>query len=162
MSEFTQPPNSKVREGKRFAAKGAAKTPRAFKVYRWDPDRSESPRLDTYEIDLAEHPLEEVLAARLRDYELEETLEEFAGRLVRGVYPIRKELDGYSAEHAPEWPIDQISIIDRNLIRMAVWEFAISQQTPVKVAINEAVELAKRYGSDSSSRFVNGVLGSLA
>jgi succinate dehydrogenase / fumarate reductase iron-sulfur subunit len=54
MSEFTQPPNSKVREGKRFATKGAAKTPRAFKVYRWDPDRSESPRLDTYEIDLAE------------------------------------------------------------------------------------------------------------
>lgn len=115
-----------------------------------------------YEIDLAGHPLDEVLAARIEDYELEENLEEFATRLVHGVYPIRKELDGYIAEHAPEWPIDQVSIIDRNLIRIAVWEFAISQQTPVKVAINEAVELAKRYGSDSSSRFVNGVLGSLA
>jgi N utilization substance protein B len=115
-----------------------------------------------YEIDLAGHPMGEVLAARIDDYDLEDELEEFASRLVRGVYPIRKELDGYIAEHAPEWPIEQVSIIDRNLIRMAVWEFAISQQTPVKVAINEAVELAKRYGSDSSSRFVNGVLGSLA
>jgi N utilization substance protein B len=115
-----------------------------------------------YEIDLAGHPMGEVLEARIDDYDLDDELEEFASRLVRGVYPIRKELDGYIAEHAPEWPIEQVSIIDRNLIRMAVWEFAISQQTPVKVAINEAVELAKRYGSDSSSRFVNGVLGSLA
>jgi len=75
---------------------------------------------------------------------------------------LRKPLDAYIAEHAPEWPIDQVSVIDRNLIRMAVWEFAVNGETPVKVAINEAVELAKRYGSDSSSRFVNGVLGSLA
>jgi N utilization substance protein B len=115
-----------------------------------------------YEIDLTGHAHESVLADRLSDYELEDSLEDFASRLVRGIIPIRKELDAYIAEHAPEWPIDQISIIDRNLIRMAVWEFAVSDETPVKVAINEAVELAKRYGSDSSSRFVNGVLGSLA
>src|SRR3970040_1663759 len=105
-----------------------------------------------YEIDLAGHPMAEVLAARINDYELEENLEQFASRLVHGVYPIRKELDGYIAEHAPEWPIEQVSIIDRNLIRMAVWEFAVNGETPVKVAINEAVELATRYGSDSSPR----------
>jgi N utilization substance protein B len=115
-----------------------------------------------YELDLTEHPLEDVLSLRLKDHELDDDLMEFAARLARGVMPLRKQLDQYIAEHAPEWPIEQVSVIDRNLIRMAVWEFAVSGETPVKVAINEAVELAKRYGSDSSSRFVNGVLGSLA
>lgn len=115
-----------------------------------------------YELDLTEHPLDDVLALRLKEKELDDTLLDFAARLTRGVFPLRKQLDHYIAEHAPEWPIEQVSVIDRNLIRMAVWEFAVSGETPVKVAINEAVELAKRYGSDSSSRFVNGVLGSLA
>jgi N utilization substance protein B len=115
-----------------------------------------------YEIDLTDHPAGEVLELRFRDYELDDDLNEFARSLVVGILPIRKELDTYIAEHAPEWPIDQVSVIDRNLIRMAVWEFAVNGSTPVKVAINEAVELAKRFGSDSSSRFVNGVLGSLA
>ena len=64
--------------------------------------------------------------------------------------------------HAPEWPLRQMAIIDRNVLRMAIWEFAINDSTPTKVAINEAVELAKRFGSDSSARFVNGVLGTLA
>ena len=58
-------------------------------------------------------------------------------------------------------PVDQVAAIDRNILRMACWEFAISRDTPVKVAINEAVELAKLYGSDSTARFVNGVLGTL-
>ena len=65
------------------------------------------------------------------------------------------------AEHAPEWPMDQVAVIDRNILRIALWEFAVSEVTPIKVAINEAIELAKVFGSDSSSRFVNGVLGSL-
>lgn len=115
-----------------------------------------------YEIDLTGHPADSVLASRAADYDLDAPLEDFARRLVAGVMPLRKQLDAYIAEHAPEYPIDQISVIDRNLIRMATWEFGVSGETPVKVAINEAVELAKRYGSDSSPRFVNGVLGSLA
>ncbi|MBI5964144.1 MAG: transcription antitermination protein NusB, partial [Chloroflexi bacterium] len=65
------------------------------------------------------------------------------------------------ARYAPEWPLDQIAAIDRNILRIAFWEFAVSRETPVKVAINEAVELAKLYGSDSAPRFVNGVLGTL-
>jgi N utilization substance protein B len=89
-------------------------------------------------------------------------LEDFARKIVLGVEPIREELDEFIAEHAPEWPIDQVSIIDRNLLRIALWEFAVSDETPIKVAINEAIELAKRYGADSTPRFVNGVLGSLA
>jgi N utilization substance protein B len=64
-------------------------------------------------------------------------------------------------KYAPEWPLDQIAAIDRNILRMACWEFAVSRDTPVKVAINEAVELAKLFGSDSTARFVNGVLGTL-
>lgn len=71
-------------------------------------------------------------------------------------------LDQFIAEHAQEWPLDQVSIIDRNIIRIALWEFAVYKETPIKVAINEAVELAKIYGSDSTPRFVNGVLGSLS
>jgi N utilization substance protein B len=58
--------------------------------------------------------------------------------------------------------MDQVAIVDRNILRIALWEFAVYQKTPIKVAINEAVELAKVYGSDSTPRFVNGVLGSLA
>ena len=72
------------------------------------------------------------------------------------------KLDDFIAQHAPEWPMDQVAAIDRNIIRIALWEFAVSGLTPVKVAINEAIELAKLYGSDSTPRFVNGVLGSLA
>jgi N utilization substance protein B len=66
------------------------------------------------------------------------------------------------AECAPEWPVDQLAVVDRNILRLALWEFAVSGETPVRVAINEAVELAKRFGSDSAPRFINGVLGSLA
>jgi transcription antitermination protein NusB len=76
--------------------------------------------------------------------------------------PIAEQLDGFIAQHAPEWPFDQVAIIDRNILRIALWEIAVSDQTPIKVAINEAVELGKVYGSDSTPRFVNGVLGSLA
>jgi N utilization substance protein B len=115
-----------------------------------------------YEIDLTGHPIDEVLRYRLADYELDAKTSAFAEALVRGVVPLRESLDGYIAEHAPEWPIEQVSIVDRNLLRIALWEFAVSKKTPIKVAINEAVELAKRFGSDSAPRFVNGVLGGLA
>jgi N utilization substance protein B len=86
---------------------------------------------------------------------------EFARHLVEGVLGHRHVLDEFIHEHAPEWPLEQMAYIDRNILRMAVFEFAIDGRTPVKVAINEAVELAKEFGSDSAPRFVNGVLGSL-
>jgi len=71
-------------------------------------------------------------------------------------------LDRLIQKYAPEWPLDQMALIDRNILRIAIWEFAAERETPIKVAINEAVELAKLYGSDSAPRFVNGVLGALA
>jgi N utilization substance protein B len=116
-----------------------------------------------YEMDIADNHIPgEVLKTRLEENALPEDLAEFARRIVFGVLPLRKDLDQWISKYAPEWPLDQIAAIDRNILRIACWEFAIFRETPVKVAINEAVELAKIYGSDSASRFVNGVLGSLA
>jgi N utilization substance protein B len=115
-----------------------------------------------YEIDLVSHPMEDTIKNRLSAVELPDRLADFVVQIVRGVWPITDQLDQFIAEHAPDWPLDQVAIIDRNILRIALWEFAVDEETPVKVAINEAVELAKRYGSESSARFVNGVLGSLA
>ena len=115
-----------------------------------------------YEVDIANHPPAEVFKARLEDTPLANELAEFARQIIFGILPIAHELDHLIARYAPEWPLDQIAAIDRNILRMALWEFAVFHETPIKVAINEAVELAKQYGSDSAPRFVNGVLGSLA
>jgi len=115
-----------------------------------------------YEIDVAGHPIGVVLEERLNDGELDGELSEFARAIVVGVAPLFETLDRFIGVHAPEWPLDQVAVIDRNILRMALWEFAVFGETPIKVAINEAVELAKEFGSDSTPRFVNGVLGSLA
>ncbi len=116
-----------------------------------------------YETDIADNHLPgEVLKARLEETLLASDLAEFARQIVFGVLPLKQDLDQLIAKYAPEWPLDQIAAIDRNILRIAFWEFAVSRETPVKVAINEAVELAKLFGSDSASRFVNGVLGTLA
>ena len=115
-----------------------------------------------YEIDLANHPPAEVFKERLEEMPLSDDLAEFARKIIFGILPLTHDLDRLIAKHAPEWPLDQIAAIDRNILRMAFWEFAIYRETPVKVAINEAVELAKLFGSDSAPRFINGVLGALA
>ena len=115
-----------------------------------------------YEIDVVGHPPEAVLAERLNNDSLDATLAGFTSQIVLGVAPMFETLDQFIAEHAPEWPLDQVAVIDRNILRIALWEFAVYGQTPIKVAINEAVELSKTFGSDSTPRFVNGVLGSLA
>lgn len=115
-----------------------------------------------YEVDIANHPPGEIYKLRLEDAPLSEELAEFARQIIFGILPLTNTLDLVIAKYAPEWPLDQIAAIDRNILRMALWEFAVSRETPLKVAINEAVELAKLYGSDSAPRFVNGVLGALA
>ncbi len=115
-----------------------------------------------YELDCTHHTIGEVMVARLEDQLLSEETRQFAYRLVNGVLDHRQELDGMIEHYAPEWPLKQMAIIDRNILRMAIFEFAVSGETPIKVAINEAIELAKEYGSESASRFVNGVLGALA
>lgn len=115
-----------------------------------------------YEIDLTGHQPGLVWEQRSAEEELDSKLSDFAHQIIFGVLPIHALLDNFIAQYAPEWPMDQVATIDRNILRIALWEFAVYRKTPIKVVINEAVELAKAYGSDSSPRFVNGVLGSLA
>ena len=116
-----------------------------------------------YEFDLSGHDPMIVVQERIAEEEIsEKNLIDFIIRIVSGVSPNIGKLDGFIAQHAPEWPLDQVASIDRNIIRIALWEFAVEGCTPLKVAINEAIELSKIYGSDSTPRFVNGVLGSLA
>lgn len=114
-----------------------------------------------YEIDSVKHPPEEVLQHRLEEEVLPEPAAAFARQLVFGVLQHKAILDFYIQRYAPEWPLEQVALIDRNILRIAVYEFAVDGRTPVKVAINEAVELGKMFGSNSTFRFVNGVLGSL-
>ncbi|MBN1438643.1 MAG: transcription antitermination factor NusB [Anaerolineales bacterium] len=115
-----------------------------------------------YELDCSAHEPGTVLSQREEDSKLPEGQHEFARLLVFGVLKDRARLDRWIARFAPEWPVEQIAIVERNILRIALWEFAVGGLTPVRVAINEAVELAKLYGSDSAPRFINGVLGSLA
>lgn len=116
-----------------------------------------------YEIDCVRHAADEVLSRLTQEHDdLSPEAQEFLQRVVRGTLSATDQLDALVAECASEWPIEELALIDRNILRLALWEFLLSGETPVKVAINEAVELAKRYGSDSSPRFVNGVLGTLA
>jgi len=115
-----------------------------------------------YEYDLSGHLPAEALYNRFKEEPVDPKIEEFTQLIVYGIYPIIPLLDNIIARYAPEWPLDQVASIDRNIIRIALWEFAVAKCTPIKVAINEAVELGKIFGSDSTPRFVNGVLGSLA
>jgi N utilization substance protein B len=115
-----------------------------------------------FEFDLVGHNPETAVEERIIKSSLDQSLADFARQIVKGVFPLVATLDKFISHHAPEWPLDQVAIVDRNILRIALWEFAIFDKTPIKVAINEAVELAKVFGSDSSPRFVNGVLGSLA
>ena len=115
-----------------------------------------------YEVDSAGHDIEETLTNLLADGWLSEENATFVRELVNGVIQHRKEIDQDIRNFAPAWPIEQISVVDRNILRLAIFEILLDNKVPVKVAINEAVELAKSFGSDSSARFVNGVLGSVS
>jgi N utilization substance protein B len=114
-----------------------------------------------YEIDCARHAPGLVLQQRLDATRLPDEAAGFTRRLVTGVLRHQAILDRFIHQYAPEWPLAQMAYIDRNVLRIAIFEFAVDCSTPVKVAINEAVELAKAFGSDSAPRFVNGVLGTL-
>ncbi|HHX09632.1 MAG TPA: transcription antitermination factor NusB [Chloroflexi bacterium] len=115
-----------------------------------------------FELDLTDHLLGEVFEARSLEHELDDNQRKFALVLITGVRENTQKLDQLISIHALEWPLDQVAIIDRNILRLALWEVGFYQKTPLKVGINEAVELGKMFGTDSSPRFINGVLGSLA
>ncbi len=115
-----------------------------------------------YEIDAAGHPPGEVLSARFQAEPLPAEARAFAQELVNGVLAHQVEIDHLIQRYAPAWPVAQMALIDRNILRIAIFELLIARRTSPAVAINEAVELGKLFGSDSTPRFVNGVLGSIA
>ena len=110
-----------------------------------------------YEVDAIHHSAKKVLERHLAENPALEPEREFTKNLVMGVLDKQEDI----AELAPEWPLEQMAIVDTNVLRMAIYEVLGNDKVPTKVAINEAVELAKLFGSDSSRRFINGVLGTL-
>lgn len=115
-----------------------------------------------FEVDMTRHDAAQVLQQRLQDCDLDEDSADFARHLVQGALQNLPQIDLTIQEIAPEWPFDQMSPIDRNILRVAIFEMMFDPDIPIKVAINEAVELAKLFGSESTRRFVNGALGTLA
>ncbi len=105
--------------------------------------------------------IDEIVARNLRQYEGVIGDSDFVYTLVNTVLDNQQVLDEYIQPAAPEWPVEQIARVDKIILRMSVSELIFQQETPPKVVINEAVELGKRFGSDNSSKFVNGVLGTV-
>jgi len=115
-----------------------------------------------YEIDTTRHEAEEVLGRLLAEGGLSEDNNAFVRQLVGQAVQHREEIDRKIQRFAPAWPVRQLSVIDRNILRLAISEILFDNRVTVKIAINEAVELAKKFGGESSAKFVNGVLGSVS
>ncbi|HEX5417618.1 MAG TPA: transcription antitermination factor NusB [Chloroflexota bacterium] len=116
-----------------------------------------------FEADLVGHDPLEILERKLSDESQDPSVGIFARHLVEGVLAHREATDRMIAQAAPAWPLAQMPPVDKNLLRLAIFELMFdNQRVPVKAAINEAVDIAKTYGSENSGRFVNGVLGTIA
>ncbi len=103
------------------------------------------------------------LIQETRTLEDEETrILQYFQRLVFGIVQVRTVLDELLGAYAPDFPIDQVAVVDRNILRIALWEIGVDRRVPIGVAIDEAIELAKLFGSEATPRFVNGVLGTIA
>ncbi|MDQ6661781.1 MAG: transcription antitermination factor NusB [Chloroflexota bacterium] len=114
-----------------------------------------------YEYDITHHAPLEVLQRHADERHLQPKVMEYARELVLGVYDHLADIDAHIQSAAREWPLQQMARIDKNILRLAIYEILFNNTVPAKAAINEAVELAKQFGSDTSSRFVNGVLGTI-
>ncbi|MCK4744586.1 transcription antitermination factor NusB [Candidatus Parcubacteria bacterium] len=101
------------------------------------------------------------LEAKVKDQTSGNSDHIFIKSLISGIIDNIKKIDEIIAEYAPEWPIEKITIVDRNVLRLGVYELKFNDNIPAKVAINEAIELAKTFGGEKSGKFVNGVLGSI-
>jgi len=114
-----------------------------------------------YEIDTAGHDPADVVRRQLEATILSPENSRFATELVTGVLAHKTVIDGHIKRFARAWPIEQMAVVDRNILRLAIFEVLVDNRVPIRVAISEAVELAKDFGSQNSPRFVNGVLGSI-
>ena len=114
-----------------------------------------------YEVDAVDHDPIQVLDRLMVEADLPVSARQVTREMVQGVVENRRELDRIITELAPSWPVSQIAAVDRSLLRLAIYELMFSRQAPPKVTVNEAVDLARAFGSESSRKFVNGVLGSV-
>ena len=115
-----------------------------------------------FELDTVGHPPEQTIGRLVEELAVSGDTEAFARELVVGVLENRPAIDQTLSDTAPAWPLDQIAAIDRNILRLAIYEILIDNRVPMRAAINEAVELAKEFGGESSPKFINGVLGSVS
>ena len=115
-----------------------------------------------YEVNCSMHKPEDVSARLLQEKGLPEEAADFCKRLVTGVLENSQDIDNMIRKFAPAFPVEQIAVIDRNILRLAIFEVLFDNKVPVKAAINEAIELARIFGGDASPKFINGVLGSVA
>jgi N utilization substance protein B len=132
-----------------MANRHLARTIALQSLYEWDFNKKSPDALR----EIVKHNLAE-FAPGLKD-------DSFASELVEGVLKYQADLDAKIVKTAPEWPLEQITTVDRNVLRIGIYEMQYEPDLPPKVAINEAIELAKTFGGESSGRFVNGVLGTL-
>ena len=115
-----------------------------------------------FEMDSVGHSPERSVDMQLEGVEAPPELRAFALELAEGVLANRDRIDQVIRETAPAFPLDQIAVVDRNILRLAIYEILIDNKVPMRAAINEAIELAKEYGGENSPKFINGVLGSVS
>ena len=111
----------------------------------------------------SQNELKKILERNIKELGVDHDDTQFIYDLVKGVLKFRSEIDKIIVKAAPEWPLEQITIIDRNVLRIGLYELLYGDKTavPPKVAINESIELAKSFGGESSGKFINGVLGTV-
>ncbi len=114
-----------------------------------------------YGIDLAQGNLSETMELFWKNFEAPEKVKTFSSALVEGTWNNREQIDGLIGSCAENWSVERMSIVDRSILRMAVYEFLYCHEIPPKVAINEAIDLGKLFGSENSGAFINGVLDAL-
>lgn len=115
-----------------------------------------------FELDTVGHATAETVGRLCKSMKVSAEAGRFAEELVAGVKENQASIDETISKTAPAWPLDQIAAIDRNILRLAIYEILIDNKVPMRAAINEAIELAKQFGGDTSPKFINGVLGSVS
>ncbi|HMB26249.1 MAG TPA: transcription antitermination factor NusB [Patescibacteria group bacterium] len=118
-------------------------------LFEWDFHNKEKKSLD------------EVINYNFKSFAPEFNDHSFTEKIIHGVTEKIEKIDNYVKKYAPEWPLEQITTVDRNILRIGIYELIFDPDIPAKVAINEAIEIAKTFGGESSGKFVNGVLGSI-
>jgi len=115
-----------------------------------------------FELDAVGHEPEHAVDNILDGFVAAPEVKTFALELVQGVLANREQIDKVIVDTAPAFPIDQLAVVDRNILRLAIYEILLDNKVPMRAAINEAIELAKEYGGENSPKFINGVLGSVS